>query len=185
MKTLSRKLPVAAFSLTLLAAAMLPVAQPVQAAATALQRCEGANGEVVYTDKACAAFGAASVPMSGELLTRIAYEEAKTYEDASLAPADRLAAPAAVAPSRRSAASGCARTPTQLSMDLQGALALGDDIGQRPAHVGAEAVVIAVCAFAVAGPGQDPVERLHASSPNCQGGKLTPEAAMSSVMPEM
>ena len=126
MKTLSRKLPVAAFSLTLLAAAMLPVTQPVQAAATALQRCEGANGEIVYTDKACASFGAASVPMSGELLTRIAYEEAKTYEDASLAPADRLAAPAAVAPSRRSAASGCARTPTQLSMDLQGSLALGD-----------------------------------------------------------
>lgn len=126
MKTLSRKLPVAAFSLTLLAAAILPVAQPVQAAATGLQRCEGANGEVVYTDKACASFGAAAVPMSGELLTRIAYEEARTYQDASLGSADRVAAPAAVAPSRRSAASGCARTPTQLSMDLQGALALGD-----------------------------------------------------------
>lgn len=126
MKTLSRKLPVAAFSLTLLAAAMLPVAQPVQAAATGLQRCEGANGEVVYTDKACASFGAAAVPMSGELLTRIAYEEARTYEDASLATADRRASPTAVAPARRAAASGCARTPTQLSMDLQGALALGD-----------------------------------------------------------
>ncbi|WP_119718884.1 hypothetical protein [Cognatilysobacter tabacisoli] len=126
MKTLSRKLPVAAFSLTLLAAAMLPVAQPVQAAATGLQRCEGANGEVVYTDKACASFGAAAVPMSGELLTRIAYEEAKTFEDASLAPIDGRVAPSAVAPARRSAHAGCARTPTQLSMDLQGALALGD-----------------------------------------------------------
>ena len=126
MKTLSRKLPVAAFSLTLLAAAMLPVAQPVQAAATGLQRCEGANGEVVYTDRACASFGAAAVPMSGELLTRIAYEEAKTFEDASLAPIDGRVAPSAVAPARRSAHAGCARTPTQLSMDLQGALALGD-----------------------------------------------------------
>jgi hypothetical protein len=126
---------------TLAASAALLPGSPVVAeanAATGIQRCEAADGTVVYTDKPCAAFDARATPMSGELMTRVAriqreesmravargrttgaYADAAAYLPGS-APA------AASAPARRSASDGCARTPTQLAMDLQGSFALGD-----------------------------------------------------------
>lgn len=105
-----------------------PLSAPV--ASSAIQRCESADGQLVYTDKACAVFGAKAVPMSGELLTRIASEDKKAPLQEGQVPGGFADADTpldtAVNVSRRSPGSGCARTPTQLAMDLRGALALGD-----------------------------------------------------------
>ena len=115
---------------TALFAATAPMPTPVEAA-SGIQRCQSPDGTLVYTDKACAVFGAKATPMSGELLTRIAHEETMSARagglegtvDAAL-PLDAGATASSVG--RRSLASGCARTPTQLQMDLRGSLALGD-----------------------------------------------------------
>jgi hypothetical protein len=115
-------LPLATFSIALLAAS-LPLVTPVQAG-TGIQRCAAADGTTVYTDTPCSLLGAAARPLPSELLNRIAREEARTVPaDAEDADA---AAPAPVVVARRSPTSGCARTPTQLAMDLRGSLALRD-----------------------------------------------------------
>ena len=107
---------------TLLAAALLSL-MPTAHAATAIQRCVGADGTPIYTDKPCAVFKAQRTPISGELLGRIARDRTANV----LGGGDFDGTPRATpAMARRSAASGCARTPTQLTMDLQGAWALGD-----------------------------------------------------------
>lgn len=125
------KTPLAILIATLVLS-MAPISAPV--ASSAIQRCESPDGGLVYTDKACAVFGARAVPMSGELLTRIATEDSREQSQASAGLAD-AAMPlrdadtpldSAVNVSRRSPGSGCARTPTQLAMDLRGSLALGD-----------------------------------------------------------
>lgn len=117
-----KTLPLATFALTLLAAS-LPLVSPVQAG-TSIQRCEAADGSTVYTDTPCSLHAASSRPLSSELLNRIAREEA----DAAPAPdhAGPRGAPATIAVVRRAPTAGCARTPTQLSMDLRGSLVLGD-----------------------------------------------------------
>jgi hypothetical protein len=114
-----------------------PLARHAQAG-TGIQRCQAPDGSSVYTDKACAAIGARAVPMSGQLLTTIAREEARA-EAATLqgglesgmafagyADAETPLASNTAAVGRRSASGGCARSPTQLAMDLRGAFALGD-----------------------------------------------------------
>lgn len=115
-------LPVAALAVAL---AGLAPGSPVTADARAgtIQRCAATDGTTLYTDKPCAAFGATPLPMPGELAMRISSDggsdalgRAPGHVDAAL--------PRQVA--RRSPASGCARSPTQLAMDLQGAFALGD-----------------------------------------------------------
>ena len=115
-------------SALVLSLAALPVAPAVNASANGIQRCQAPDGTTVYTDKPCGMFGAQATPMSGELLTRLAREDATTGDDTTgdeFSYADTsIAASAAVG--RRSPVSGCARSATQLSMDLQGALALGD-----------------------------------------------------------
>ena len=93
--------------------------------AFSIQRCESAQGEVVYTDRSCAASGARPTPFPRELISRIAYEGGHSatlisfaghFDDASRGPV----------PKRRSPLGGCARTPRQLSLDLEGAWALHD-----------------------------------------------------------
>lgn len=107
---------------TLLAAA---VPAPIPAdAAPIIQRCQSAEGEVIYTDVGCVALGAKSLPMRSELLARIAREE--TLNADSGEGAERIRGLAPFPPPRRAAAEGCARTSTQLAMDLQGAVAMGD-----------------------------------------------------------
>ncbi|OHE83834.1 MAG: hypothetical protein A2190_11805 [Lysobacterales bacterium RIFOXYA1_FULL_69_10] len=110
-------------SALLLSLAALPVAPAVNASANGIQRCQAPDGTTVYTDKPCGMFGAQATPMSGELLTRLAREDVSAGDDATYADTS-IATSTAVG--RRSAASGCARSATQLSMDLQGALALAD-----------------------------------------------------------
>ena len=114
-----------------------PLARHAQAG-TGIQRCQAPDGSSVYTDKACAAIGARAVPMSGQLLTTIAREEARAEADtlqaslesgmtfAGYADAETPLASNTAAVGRRSASGGCARSPTQLAMDLRGAFALGD-----------------------------------------------------------
>lgn len=110
------------FALTLLAAS-LPLTPAVQAG-TAIQRCEAADGTVVYTDKACAALGATPRPLPSELLNRIAREQANSAPSPEYA--DASAPVTTVTVARRSPSAGCARSPTQLAMDLRGSLALRD-----------------------------------------------------------
>lgn len=120
-------LSAALFALAALTAALTVPAIPTALAATPIQRCEASDGTVIYTDKACAAHDAQRTPISGELLGRIARDEAArdSTAEAGFDGAVRPATATAIV-ARRSASSGCARTPTQLSMDLQGAWALGD-----------------------------------------------------------
>jgi hypothetical protein len=111
--------PLATLAATLLLSAV-SAAAPLHAA-SAILRCQSPDGKLVYTDKACGAFGAKAAPMPGALLSRIYQDEARFDSDSD---AD---APAVLPPvERRSASRGCARTPTQLAMDLRGSLALGD-----------------------------------------------------------
>ena len=117
------KLSVLAAFLATVAFASLPLV-PSARAGGGIQRCENATGEAIYTDKACAAFNARAVPMSGELLVRLAHEDTDA-PTGSARPSSDILGPAS-APGRRSVAAGCARTPTQLAMDLRGAFALGD-----------------------------------------------------------
>ena len=101
-----------------LALAIAPAPAPVQAA-TSVQKCQGADGSIGYTDGSCKVFGGDSVVVATQLVSESASGEGSGDR------ADAMAT-TSIAPGRRSPADGCARTPTQLAMDLQGALALGD-----------------------------------------------------------
>jgi hypothetical protein len=110
--------------LAALTTALLLSTMPVMRSAhatTSIARCATADGSTVYTDKACSIFGAKPVPIPAPLLTHIAHDEARFGDGDTGNMATVLPAPA-----RRSPADGCARTPTQLAMDLRGSLALGD-----------------------------------------------------------
>lgn len=108
------------FAAALVLLTAMPATAPVQAT-SAILRCQSPDGTLVYTDKACSAFGAKSAPISGDLLTRI-YRDESHYADASQELATQVPPPAA----RRDPSGGCARTTTQLAMDLRASLAMGD-----------------------------------------------------------
>lgn len=114
-----KSFPFGVLAAALLVASTPPGIAPVHAQSRGIQRCEAADGTAVYTDRACASLGATASPMSGELLTRLA------SSGGDLDPG-MFGARRAPSVARRSLASGCARSSTQLSMDLQGAWALGD-----------------------------------------------------------
>ncbi|GAB2523678.1 hypothetical protein [Lysobacter humi (ex Lee et al. 2017)] len=119
------KVPSAVATITLGLALSVPAVQDVQAAYTGIQRCRAADGTAVYTDKPCTMVGAQSDVMSGELSMRLRSEAmrdpaAEGLHNASFAQA------ASMPVGRRSAASGCARSTTQLAMDIQGSVALHD-----------------------------------------------------------
>lgn len=103
----------------------------------AVQQCITADGNVLYTDKPCRSVGARAVAMRGELATRLVRERATEarYTGVEVAFVSNTYAPtpttatmraAREAIARRSVHGGCARTTTQLAMDLRGAFALGD-----------------------------------------------------------
>lgn len=113
--------------LTALALAILPSVPQSAHARAGVLRCQMPDGSNVYTNKACGALGATSAPLSGDVLNRIQRDQ--RYE-ASMTGATQPAVPIgtgiAPVPQRRATASGCADSPQQLAMDLQGAVALGD-----------------------------------------------------------
>jgi hypothetical protein len=114
---MNRFIPTAAVSLALLAAVPGP---PIARATTGIMKCTAPDGTAAYTDRACTPASKA-MPIPGRLLARIARDEARS-PDAMDAPASDAIPVAA----RRSVAAGCARTPTQLQMDLRASIALGD-----------------------------------------------------------
>ena len=119
MHTLPRRAPrtMAAWSsLLALSCAVAPAF-----AAGGLHRCEAPDGSAVYTDSACAAFDAKPAPMSTELLTRIAMDDAVFNGDSSNA----RSLSTAIRP-RRAPQAGCARSTGQLSMDLLASFAMRD-----------------------------------------------------------
>lgn len=126
MQVRAMKLPSLATTITLGLALSVPAVHDVQAAYSGIQRCRAADGTAVYTDKPCSLVGARAEAMSDELALRLRNEA--TMEPA--AAVDANASFASLTPpgpiGRRSAASGCARTTTQLAMDIQGSVALGD-----------------------------------------------------------
>lgn len=110
--------------------ALIPAPQAAQAAG-AVQQCRASDGSSLYTDKPCRVVGAQSVPMRDDLAMRIVHEQVR---EAQITGAEvpiitttlSTMASAREAIGRRAVAGGCARTPTQLAMDLRGAFALGD-----------------------------------------------------------
>jgi hypothetical protein len=134
MRSLS--FPLSAIATALVFAA-LPVMPRTAEANTGVIRCERPDGTRVYTSGSCGQFGAASAPIEAELANRIVSEHRTEARLGALRdgrdPAQAIAALEAGSAlasrtpgQRRSAASGCARTPQQLAMDLQASVALGD-----------------------------------------------------------
>ena len=105
---------------TAIIALALPWSQSVSAS-SGIQRCEASDGTAIYTDRGCPAFGAKALPLPGELLGRIAAEEAR-HADSS-APATLGALEATAPAGRRSPQSGCARSKQQLLADMRGSFA--------------------------------------------------------------
>lgn len=94
-----------------------------------IQRCESADGNAIYTDRACSAMGARTTSLPGDLALRLVMDDAVPARNATLAMgAYRDAAELlhVAMPGRRAQAAGCARTPSQLSSDLVGSFALRD-----------------------------------------------------------
>lgn len=113
---MNKLLPISVLAVALLSAPVSPVAH----ATTGIMKCATPDGTTVYTDHACRP-GSTALPISGQLLTRIARDEARSPNAVDVVESDAI--PVA---GRRSVAAGCARTPTQLQMDLRASLALGD-----------------------------------------------------------
>jgi hypothetical protein len=109
------------FPLSILAVGLLAApASPDAMATTGIMKCATPEGIAIYTDHACEP-GAKAVPMPGQLLARIARDEARSPDATDGFGGDTLPVPR-----RRSVAAGCARTPTQLERDLRASIALGD-----------------------------------------------------------
>lgn len=119
------KLPTTLLTLAIGFGLTLPMAPHAEASFGNIQRCRAADGTAVYTDKPCAAFNATPEAMPSELGLRLASEAMREPRDVDAAASDIVASAGAVS-SRRSLLDGCARTPTQLAMDIEGSIALGD-----------------------------------------------------------
>ncbi|WP_386754385.1 hypothetical protein [Lysobacter yangpyeongensis] len=115
----------AALALTTLGSA--PAPEAMASGEPAIQRCEAADGNALYTDKPCAAFHARPVRISDDLSLRLALAKAGERADAlEVTYRDASEPLQTTATGRRSAAAGCAQSPQQLSRDLAGAFALHD-----------------------------------------------------------
>jgi hypothetical protein len=105
---------------------LLPASNDAQAGYGGIQHCRAPDGSSVYTDKPCTFVGATPASMSADLGMRLASEasrEPAAYADD--APSDAIA-PANTAIGRRSLLAGCARTPTQLAMDIHASISQRD-----------------------------------------------------------
>src|SRR5690606_12171329 len=111
--------PLLAAALVAALASAIPAAMPANAGtASTLQKCRAADGSVGYTDRGCAIFGSGS---------RLEASEPMADIDWGAGPEDGVRATWwGGGIGRRSPAGGCARSRSQLAMDLYGAFALGD-----------------------------------------------------------
>lgn len=121
------KSPLTVFALAVGLGLTLPASPVAHAGLNGIQRCRAADGTAVYTDKPCTFFNAKPEAMPNELGLRLASEASREPEAyADLAQSDAVLPASGQAVGRRSLLAGCARTPTQLAMDLQGSMALHD-----------------------------------------------------------
>lgn len=116
-----------------IAMAVLPAIPQRAEAGTGVLRCEMPDGTSVYTDKACGALGAKTTRLSANVLSSIASDQRHQRELVALQSGiegDATANTASDAqisfPVRRPVTRGCATTPQQLALDLQGSVALKD-----------------------------------------------------------
>ena len=118
------RLPLFAAVALTLACTAIPAPAPLQAA-TSLQKCRSADGSIGYTDGSCRVFGNDSTTISSKVLDVPAGPSPAGFplSGEAFAAAEMSTT---YAPGRRSPADGCARTPTQLAMDLHASIALGD-----------------------------------------------------------
>lgn len=97
---------------------------PGPAHATSIQKCQSADGSIGYTDGSCKVFGSDAIPVSTRFIDAPA-DTTVAMGYPALEDAGTGLAMGSIG-GRRSPADGCARTPTQLAMDLRASLALGD-----------------------------------------------------------
>ena len=117
-----------------LALAFLPAIPQRADAGTGVLRCQKPDGTAVYTSTSCTAFGAKAAPLPADVLGRIARDQRRETRLLALQSgidADALSNAASsdlpvMTPARRPLARGCATSPQQLALDLQGSVALGD-----------------------------------------------------------
>lgn len=105
---------------------LLPASQDAQAGYVGIQRCRAPDGTSVYTDKPCTFVGAKPAEMSADLGMRLASEASREPEAYADDARSNAVMPSAQAAGRRSLLSGCARTPTQLAMDIQASIGQQD-----------------------------------------------------------
>jgi len=114
---------------SLLAAALVLATLPMVAtrveAKTGVLRCQMSDGSYAYTNKACGAFGAKSVPLPGEVMNRIERDQRREARLNGIEVADASSMPLQVG-ARRSVQRGCAGDPRQLAMDLTASVAMHD-----------------------------------------------------------
>lgn len=120
------KSSVTALALALGLGLTLPASPEAHAGYGGIQRCRAPDGTSVYTDKPCAFFNARPEAMSQDLGMRLASEASREPEAYADEASSDAILPTATAAGRRSLQDGCARTPTQLAMDIQASMALRD-----------------------------------------------------------
>jgi hypothetical protein len=123
MQVRAMKASMSVFAIALGLGLLLPASPDARAGYVGIQHCRAADGSSVYTDKPCTFVGAKPAAMSADLGMRLASEASR--EPAAYADGARSNAvvPAGQAIGRRSLLAGCARTPTQLAMDIQASIA--------------------------------------------------------------
>jgi hypothetical protein len=124
MQVRAMKASTSVFTLALGLGLLLPATHDARAGYTGIQHCRAPDGTSVYTDKPCTFVGATPAAMSSDLGMRLASEAAR--EPAAYADTDAGAITATTHAGRRSLLAGCARTPTQLAMDVEGSMGLHD-----------------------------------------------------------
>lgn len=120
MRTVSASALVAAILL-----ATLPAVPRRAEANTGVLRCQMPDGTSVYTNKACSAFGAKAMPLSGEVLNRIEREQRHEARLAGIEPLQDPLQPMQ-ASMRRAVQGGCADSPRQLAADFAASVAMRD-----------------------------------------------------------
>jgi len=119
-----RILPTSMLAATLMIAA-LPMVAPSVEAKTGVLRCQMADGTYAYTNKACGAFGAKSIPLSGEVLNRIERDQRREARLNGVDDAQASPMPLQVG-MRRSVQRGCAADPGRFAADRTGSGGWGD-----------------------------------------------------------
>ena len=107
-----------------LTCALAAIPAPGPAHATSIQKCQSADGSIGYTDGSCKVFGSDSIAVSSRFIDAPA-DTTVAFGYPALEDAGTGMAMGSIG-GRRSPADGCARTATQLAMDLRASLALGD-----------------------------------------------------------